>query len=327
MRGDGRRSTHLPIRPMASVAILSLFLLYTFLSGVTALPFSFQLKPDFSRYHKISTLNTSSHNRILFVGDIHGRFHELQELLRKTNFNPAAGDVLVHTGDIITKGSLQGSKKVVQWMATNNIHGVRGNHDQAIIDWKSWRDWISSTSAGKAWLHSLEEDWKKERTESSSSLDPVDWAKDRRKNSPRKFKSWWRRVPQGWKMFNEHYLIAAYVLLKTLILNRTAHSPFRSSLEKHEYEYLLSLPLVLHIPSIHTFTVHAGILPSDVSLPATARTQPLAHIPSHPRHSSPDEETLRLWQELAILNDVPQNNEPWVTLNIRSILKDKTISR
>jgi hypothetical protein len=104
--------------------------------------------------------------------------------------------------------------------------------------------------------------------------------------------------------------------------------PSRSSLEQREYEYLLSLPLVLHIPSIHTFTVHAGILASDISRPATDRIQPLAHYPT-PTPSSPatDETSLRLWQESAVLNDIPQNNDPWVLLNMRSILKDKTISR
>ena len=104
---------------------------------------------------------------------------------------------------------------------------------------------------------------------------------------------------------------------------------FRSSLEQHEYEYLLSLPLVLHIPSIHTFTAHAGILASDISRSATNRKQPLAHRPSPLRFFSPapNETTLRLWQESAILNDVPQNNDPWVTLNMKSISKTKGITR
>jgi len=105
--------------------------------------------------------------------------------------------------------------------------------------------------------------------------------------------------------------------------------PLPSALEKHQYEYLLSLPLVLHVPSIHTFTAHAGILASDISRSATGRNQPLAHYPRPPKSLSPtlNETTLRLWQESAILNGVPQNNEPWVLLNMRSILRDKTITR
>ena len=195
---------------MLSVAILTVFLLYIFFAGATAIPFSFELKPDFSQYLKVSTLNVSSGTRVLFVGDVHGRFDDLQNLLRKANYDPTAGDVLVHTGDIVTKSDLSGSNKVLEWMAKHDVPGVRGNHDQAIIGWKTWRDWISSTSAGESWLRSLDNDWEKDHGKPfSETLDPVDWVKERRKNSPRKFKTLWRQVPHGWKMFNEHYLIAA----------------------------------------------------------------------------------------------------------------------
>lgn len=198
---------------MLSLTVLTVFLLYIFFASATALPFSFELKPDFSHYLKTSTLNISSGDhptRVLFVGDVHGRFDDLQNLLRKANYDPAAGDVLVHTGDIVTKSDLPGSKKVLEWMADHDVVGVRGNHDQAIIDWKGWRDWISSTSAGEAWLRSLDKDWERDHGGPfSETLDPVDWVKERRKNSPRKFRSLWRRVPHGWKMFNEHYLIAS----------------------------------------------------------------------------------------------------------------------
>jgi predicted MPP superfamily phosphohydrolase len=198
---------------MASITILTIFLLYIFFAGVTALPFSIELQPDFSRFVKTSTLNTSSPDRIsriLFVGDVHGRFDELQDLLRKADYDPSTGDVLIHTGDIVTKSALPGSKKVLEWMAKHDVAGVRGNHDQAIIDWKGWRDWISSTSAGAAWLRSLDNDWEKDnRKTSSKALNPIEWVKERRRNSPSRFKTWWRRVPHGWKMFDEHYLIAS----------------------------------------------------------------------------------------------------------------------
>lgn len=219
MRDVARETTSLALRSMVSITILTVFLLYIFFAGVAARPLSFELKPDFSRYVKTSTLNISSgdqNTRILFVGDVHGRFDSLQDLLHKANYDPAGGDVLVHTGDIVTKSALPGSRKVLEWMAKHDVAGVRGNHDQAIIDWKGWRDWISSTSAGEAWLRSLDDDWQKDhRKTSSKALNPVDWVKERRKNSPRKFKTWWRRIPRGWKMFNEHYLIAASVFIQS----------------------------------------------------------------------------------------------------------------
>lgn len=214
MRNAGRQSTYLAARSMAALSILSTFLLYIFFSGVTARPLFFGLQPDWSQYIKTSTLNISSGHRptrILFVGDVHGRFDDLQHLLQKLNYDPAVGDILIHTGDITTKNSLPESMRVIEWMAEHDVYGVRGNHDQAVIDWKGWRDWISSTSAGKAWLDRLDQDWEKEnrRASSKKSLDPIEWAKERRRNSPRKHRTWWRQVPQGWKMFNEHYLIAA----------------------------------------------------------------------------------------------------------------------
>jgi len=211
MGGAGRKTTCLAIRSMASLTILTIFLLYIFFAGVTAQPFLLK-KPDFSRYIKTNTLDVpvDRPTRILFVGDVHGRFDDLQDLLRKANYDPASGDVLVHTGDIITKGADPGSKKVLDWMAKHDISGVRGNNDQAVIDWKGWRDWISLTSAGKAWLHSLDREWEKANDETATNaLDPDDWVRERRKSSPRKFRFWWRQVPEKWKMFREHYLIAA----------------------------------------------------------------------------------------------------------------------
>jgi hypothetical protein len=211
-----RKATCLTIRAMTSFTILTGFLLYIFFSGVSALPFLDSLKkPDFSRYIKTATLDVPSvdrSTRILFVGDIHGQFDDLQALLHKANYDPAAGDVIVHTGDIITKGAHSGSMQVLDWMAKHAIYGVRGNNDQAVIDWKGWRDWISSTAAGKAWLHSLDRDWEKEKKAektSSRALNPDNWVKERRRNSPRKHKIWWRQVPEEWKMFREHYLVAA----------------------------------------------------------------------------------------------------------------------
>ena len=44
--------------------------------------------------------------------------------------------------------------------------------------------------------------------------------------------------------------------------------------------YLTSLPIVLHVPRLHLFIAHAGILPSDPRLAPTDRRQPLAHVPT-----------------------------------------------
>ena len=216
MGRPGLLATYLAIRPMASFTILTIFLLYFFFTGVTARPFlpDFLKKPDFSQYIKTITLDippADRPTRIIFVGDVHGQFDDLQNLLNKVNYDSAAGDILIHTGDIITtKNARPGPNRVLDWMTEHDITGVRGNNDQAVIDWKGWRDWISSTSAGRDWLHSLDNAWEKDTREASAeALDPGSWVKERRKNSPRKHKVWWQRVPEDWKMFREHYLLAA----------------------------------------------------------------------------------------------------------------------
>ena len=99
-------------------------------------------------------------------------------------------------------------------------------------------------------------------------------------------------------------------------------------MSKSDYEYLLSLPLVLHLPSEHTFLVHAGLLPYDPTLSIISEQQPLAHWPRIPsqvlKGSIP---ALRNAQERAILEDVKQNTNPWVVLNMRNLRKDHTVSR
>lgn len=110
-----------------------------------------------------------------------------------------------------------------------------------------------------------------------------------------------------------------------------------------DYEYLVSLPLVLHIPSEHTFVVHAGILPYDPTRSITSERQPLAHPPiigsvySSPlssfdlssakkkeNHSLP---ILRQAQELSILHDIKQNRDPWVLQNMRSVKNNGKITK
>jgi hypothetical protein len=135
------------------------------------------------------------------------------------------------------------------------------------------------------------------------------------KKEMRKDRKRWEKVPEGWKLFGDHFQIARAI----------SHS---------EYEYLLSLPLILHIPSAHTYIVHAGILSSDPRYKPSHQRQPLAHLPalsSTPRQTRGklpiDIPLLRRLQEEALLREIPQNKDPWVVLNIRSVLKDNTVTR
>jgi hypothetical protein len=101
-----------------------------------------------------------------------------------------------------------------------------------------------------------------------------------------------------------------------------------------EYNYLLSRPLVLYVPSAHTYVVHAGILSSDPRRKPTDPRQPLSHVPVLPSVLTPEKAEpkdllvkLRRLQELSILWNVSQNTDPWTLLNMRSILSDHSVSR
>src|SRR6266702_1892930 len=99
-------------------------------------------------------------------------------------------------------------------------------------------------------------------------------------------------------------------------------------MSKSDYNYLRSLPLVLHLPSEHAFLAHGGLLPYDPTHPISSKRQPLAHLPKLPSAFVGDSvATLRNAQELAILNDIKQNNDPWAVLNIRNLRNDNTVSR
>jgi hypothetical protein len=216
--------------------------------------------------------------------------------LDKLSFDPTS-DVLIHVGDILTRGPHDGSMAVLSYMTTNNITGVRGNHDQKVIEWRGWMNWIRSLSKGKQWLENLHARWVEAEADGAS---PNHWIRKQRRKDKSK---WWNTIPKGWKLFSDHYHLAR-------------------AISEAEYDYLLSLPLRLYIPSSHTFVVHGGLLSSDPLYSPNDPRQPLAHVPSLPRAGWNDTTTLlRALQERALLEDIPQNKDPWTVLNLRSIIR------
>lgn len=225
-------------------------------------------------------------------------YDNLMSLLRQTESTNAT---LIHVGDIISKGPHSGSMAVLKYMTQRNITGVRGNHDQQVIEWRGWIDWVSGLPGGKKWLNNLEKDWER-YVESTLGSRLHELAEN---PDPKPFLATLSqyhthaRIPHGWILFSTHYRIAR-------------------AMSDEEYKYLLSLPLALHIPSAHTFVVHAGILPHDPTLKWWDTRQPLAKVPR-----TGNRNTMRKRQELAVLEQVPQNRDPWVLLNMRSIKGSK----
>ncbi|KAF5391667.1 hypothetical protein D9757_002370 [Collybiopsis confluens] len=296
---------------------------YLFFSGLNRpfQPFSLQPPllsygfPDFSHFLSLETLSPDKfpldniHRRVILVGDIHGMFKQLHHLLTTVSYDPSS-DVLISVGDIVAKGPYSGSMGVLDFMSSHNITAVRGNHDQMVIEWRAWLDWIHSLHGGSRWLSAVRERWKEAQRH---GVDDVDKWVAKQTKLDKKYWKFWKKLPNGWKLFGDHFSIA-------------------ENMTHEQYEYMLQRPLMLHVPHAHTFIVHAGILASDPNYNPGHKRQPLAHVPKLPKG---DESVigerdrinaLRELQELAILSDVPQNTIPWNTLNMRRLL-DSEVTR
>jgi len=106
--------------------------------------------------------------------------------LDKVEYKPST-DLLVHLGDTITKGSH--SLEVLSQLAKAKTIGVRGNHEQQVIEWRAWIEWVESHDAGKKWLTELERKYPN--------------------GIPSKnVKRLWWPYPTDWKFMEDHYFLA-----------------------------------------------------------------------------------------------------------------------
>lgn len=173
---------------------------------------------------------------------------------------------------------------------------------------------VHSIPAGKRWLRNLYSRFIEfVRSRHEEDIDVEAWLKMERNNDRRRDNSndkWWKRIPKGWDLFGNHYLIA-------------------EKMSEAEYQYLLERPLILHIPHAHAYIAHAGVLASNPQLDPFDKHQPLARVPQTSSVLKSKDKTalLRKLQEVAVLAEVPQNNDPWVTLNMRGVLKNDEITR
>ncbi|KAL9595006.1 MAG: hypothetical protein Q9219_006705 [cf. Caloplaca sp. 3 TL-2023] len=98
--------------------------------------YGLNLRPAFKDMVQLKTLDTSllpqsdSRKRLLFVGDIHGCYDELQTLLKEAEFDNHT-DHLIFTGDFISKGPA--SAAVVDFALEHNASCIRGNHEDRIL--------------------------------------------------------------------------------------------------------------------------------------------------------------------------------------------------
>lgn len=70
--------------------------------------------------------------RTLIVGDVHGCFDELMELLESVNYSKEK-DRLIFVGDLINKGPR--SLDVLRWVKANGAEVLLGNHELGFINY------------------------------------------------------------------------------------------------------------------------------------------------------------------------------------------------
>ena len=257
-------------------------------------------------------------------------------------------DTLLHLGDIVTKGSLHGSLDVLSFLSSNGIQGVRGNQDQKVIEWRGWITWAVSRPGGAEFLLAAQASWEKAKKKGETLKS---WNKQQRRRASEKTSSslsddeelmdkntskWWHYVPSDWILLSDPYMIA-------------------SEMTEMHYEYLISLPVRIHVPHAHLFLVHAGLLSHNPKYDYDHPSQPLSHIPTTSRiytygdrinalrdalnpvtgwmarlvlqnkdsyRGDVVEEIVREQQERAIL-DLALNKDPWVSMNLRSVRHGK----
>ena len=93
--------------------------------------------------------------RHFVVGDVHGRYEALLNLLEEINYDDTT-DMIYSVGDVIDRGPQ--SVEVIKFFQQPNTHVARGNHEQMIINQKDWKSvWLHPPHGGPATLASLAE--------------------------------------------------------------------------------------------------------------------------------------------------------------------------
>lgn len=92
-------------------------------------------------------------SRYLVVGDVHGRFESLGELLKEAEYDTRQ-DILLSVGDLIDRGPR--SAETVTFFAAPGRQAIRGNHEQMVLDPWNWRAvWDDLHNGGPATCQSL----------------------------------------------------------------------------------------------------------------------------------------------------------------------------
>jgi hypothetical protein len=226
----------------------------------------------------------------------------------------ASKDFLIHVGDLVAKGP--DPLKVLKFMRKNRVRGVRGNHDEKVVEWRNWMVWAGTkeTARRRAGEEVSSDDIQDDDDPDSATwrqfVKSIDWqygADPKRLHSALSTSN--LPFPKSWEWRSEHWKIAR-------------------DMNKKEYDYLVSLPLALHIPSIHSVVVHAGLLGRDPTKLADAADQPYSNLFDEVTETDPKAAPMSRHQaELDVFTKIKQNRRPYTLMNIRSVLKDGRVTK
>lgn len=115
--------------------------------------------PLSARRHQIITDEELANRRLVIIGDVHGCYDELVELLDKCRVHH--GNILpIFVGDLVNKGPK--NAEVVKLVRSLGAFSVRGNHDEVVLrEWQRYREGLELRKE-YSWLNDLSKedlDW------------------------------------------------------------------------------------------------------------------------------------------------------------------------
>lgn len=202
------------------------------------------MKSGLAKYiwHQDLEWDADGSGRLIVVGDVHGMLDQLKSFLHELEYSPDQtrkhNDTLVFVGDLVAKHpDISSSLQTVDYIRSLNAWAVRGNHDQDVLNWRTWMEATSLEGLGK---HDADLD-----SEMSDASEQGEEERNKKKvgreeeeeeipdNVPQVLKHKWR---------DEHFRIA-------------------KSMSQESADWLKKRSMTLHIRSLHTYVVHAGLLP------------------------------------------------------------------
>jgi len=106
--------------------------------------------------NNVQRFERNTTGRDFVVGDIHGCFDAMRELMTTFQFDEAA-DRMFSVGDLVDRGTQ--SEESIDWIAKPWFHAVRGNHEQMAIGVAAGRhDLANYLQNGGGWFLSMTDD-------------------------------------------------------------------------------------------------------------------------------------------------------------------------